>query len=132
MLISPPKTVVIATLKTVMPYVLVAFASIVISTLLARKCSHVADNPDYLEEARNQILESVRKEREANDLRIQMLEEGFNQLQFQVDIIDSEIMESAEEREEIHDAINNASSIDDIDRILKRGIPYRTGGRKGN
>ncbi|MEN6368291.1 MAG: hypothetical protein ABFD77_01160, partial [Thermotogota bacterium] len=61
--------------------------------------------------------------------RIKALEADLYDLRDQVDSLDAELKASAEEREEVHDAIDNAGSIDDVDRILRSGIPGVSGRR---
>jgi len=92
------------------------------------RCS--PEPPDHMEEQRDMVLEQLKIDREKNDKRLLELEGEMNSLKFQVEILDEEIAESAQEREEIQDAISNAGSIDAIDRILKSGIPGATGGRR--
>ena len=103
---------------------------VVVGLFATKSCSTAPEPPDHLEAARDLITEQLRLEREKNDKKLLDLQEELDALRFQVDIIDAEIAESARQREELHDAIDNAGSIDDIDRILKGGIPARTGGRR--
>jgi len=76
---------------------------------------------DGLLVARDQILDQVRREREENAKKLEVLGQQLDSLRFQVDQLDLEIANSAREREEIHDAIDNATSIGDVDSALKRG-----------
>jgi len=91
--------------------------------------SGTASNPDFLEDARDGVLDRASERREENDRRIEELEIELYDLRLRVEELDAEITESAIQREEIHDAIDQAVSIDDIDRILRGGIPGVSGRR---
>lgn len=92
-----------------------------------RGCGSSDAGPDYLDDVKAQILSEVERERKENEAKLKILEAELYDLRIQVDTLDEEVRASAEEREEIHDAIDHATSIDDIDRILRGGIPGVSG-----
>jgi len=95
--------------------------------LSARSCDSDTAGPDFLEDARDGVLDNVTEQRAENDRRLMELEAEVFDLRLQVEALDAEITESVIQREEIHDAIDQAVSIDDIDRILRGGIPGISG-----
>jgi septal ring factor EnvC (AmiA/AmiB activator) len=106
---------------TLLVIVLIVVALVVLSALSIRGCGSSAE-PDYLGDAKKAILEQVDTERAANLERMKALEAEIYDLREQIETLDAEVKESAIEREEIHDAIDNAASIDAVDRILRGGI----------
>ena len=93
-----------------------------------RGCDDVStDGPDYLEDVRDNITEGVAEHRAENDQRIIQLEAEVYELRLRIEELDAEVAQSVEQREEIHYAIENATTIDDIDRILRGGIPGVSG-----
>jgi len=92
-----------------------------------RSCDSDTTGPDFLEDARDGVLDNVTEQRAENDRRLMELEAEVFDLRLQVEALDAEITESVIQREEIHDAIDQAVSIDDIDRILRGGIPGISG-----
>jgi len=85
------------------------------------------DGPDYIQELRDKILADVDAAEKDREERIDALEAEMFDLREQVRVLDEEIADSVRERKEIHDALSNARSIRDVDRILKRGIPGVSG-----
>lgn len=83
--------------------------------------------PDYLEDVRDNITEGVSEHRAENDARIEQLEAEVYELRLRVEELDAEVAQSVEQREEIHNALEQATTIDDIDRILRGGIPGISG-----
>jgi septal ring factor EnvC (AmiA/AmiB activator) len=110
--------------------VAVAVAAIIVGALLAARGCSSTSGEDYLEDAKAAILDQVERERAGNQERLKALEADLYDLRDQVDALDAEARASAKEREEIHDAIENAASIDDVDRILRAGIPGVSGRRR--
>ena len=110
-------------------FIVLAIVALVVAAVFAvRGCgTTVDDGPDYLEDVKRQILNDVEETRKANEAKIKALEAEMYDLRFQVETLDEEVQESAKVREEIHDAIDHASTIDDIDRILRGGIPGVSG-----
>lgn len=108
-------------------FVFVAFAV----SVLYRGCSGppAIGGTDYMDEVKAEILGTLAEERRKNDERVQQIEEELSAIRFELEQLDYEIAESVKNREEIHDAIENARSIDDIDRALKRGISGASGRR---
>ncbi len=108
--------------------VAVAIACICAGIFFAiRGCDSDVAGPDYLEDAKKEILDGVAREREENDRKIKELDAELYDLRIRVENLDAEIAESANYREGIHDAIDLAISIDDVDRILRDGIPGVSG-----
>ncbi len=101
--------------------VLIVVALVVLSVLSIRGCG-AGKEPDYLGAAKEAILEQVDAERASNLERMKALEAEIYDLREQIETLDAEVKESAVEREEMHDAIDNAASIDAVDRILRGGI----------
>lgn len=120
--------------KTAWPAILmivciVVLLAVAIAIAVSRGCGSSPPGPDYLDDVKRQILTDVERERRENEAKLKVLETELYSLRVQVDTLDEEVRASAEEREEIHDAIDHASSIDDIDRILRGGIPGVSGRR---
>ena len=107
----------------------VAIAAFIVLIVLASRGCGGSTGGDYFEDAKKQILDEVASEQAANRERLKALESELFDLRDQVDALDAEVQESAREREEIHDAIDHASTIDDVDRILRSGIPGVSGRR---
>ena len=102
---------------------------VVAGFVLSRGGCSSTTGPDYLDEARQQILDDVNRVQEANRAKLEILEAELYVLATQIDSLEYEIQISIEVREEIHNAIDNAATIDDIDRILRGTIPG-VGGRR--
>lgn len=120
------------TLIQAAPAVLVVVAIAVLIALGIRAtegCSSGAGG-DYFEDAKRAILEQVESDRAKSQERLEALEADLYDLRDQVDALDAEAKASAREREEIHDAIQNAATIDDVDRILRAGIPGVSGRKR--
>jgi len=119
-----------------LPWPPIALMLLVLAILLtggifiaARGCSP-AEDASYLETAKEQILKDVAAERKKDEEKLKALEADLYDLRVMVDSMDAEIQQGAEERKEIHDAIDNANSIDAIDRVLKHGVPSASGRRQ--
>lgn len=67
-------------------------------------------------------LEALRARSAAVDDELARVREAFAALQ-------EEVLRSIDEREEAHDAVDSATTIGDIDAVLKRGVPGVSGGR---
>jgi septal ring factor EnvC (AmiA/AmiB activator) len=110
--------------------VAVVVAAIIIGTVFAARGCSPSGGDDYLDDAQRAILEGVDARSKGNVERLKALEADLYDLRDQVDALDAEAKASAREREEMHDAIENAASIDDVDRILRAGIPGVSGRRR--
>lgn len=109
-------------------FILLTLAVLALGAVMAlRGCDKGSAQPDYLEDVKAQIFGDVERQRQENEAKIKALETEMYDLRVQVETLDAEVQESAKAREEIHDAIDNAGSIDDIDRILRAGIPGVSG-----
>lgn len=98
-----------------------------------RGCSGDGDR-GHIDAARELILKQMTEDRIQNDLRLGALQDEINEMRNELWLIDQEIAASAAIREDIHEAIENAGSIDAIDlaigaidRALEAG---RTGGNR--
>ncbi len=121
-------------LKKLLPAVLlliITILSIIIAIAVTLRSCNSSPEPetDYFKEARQQILDTVARERSENEAKLKLLEAELYELRVQMDDLDAEIEKSVEVRDEIHDAIDHAKSIDDIDRVLRGAIPG-VGGRR--
>jgi hypothetical protein len=74
---------------------------------------------EHLKMVNNQIVEIERRQA-IRDKQFDLLRDAYLKL-------DEEIHQSVEEREETYHELENALSIDDVDRILKSGISGRSG-----
>ena len=121
------------TIKNVWPallFILATAAVLAVSLVFQlRGCSSPGDDPSFVEDARDGVLDDVAAHRAENDHRIEQLAAEIYDLNLRLEAIDAELAESIIEREEIHHAIQDATSIDDIDRVLRAGIPGISGGR---
>jgi septal ring factor EnvC (AmiA/AmiB activator) len=90
------------------------------SVVLMRSCEPQAD--DGVDIAIDHDAARIDAELAAAKKRADDLEKALGILEADVEIIRGEIADSVRQREELHDALDEARSIDDIDRILRRGI----------
>lgn len=115
-------------LKAMWPAVAMVVAAIVVivvmavaAVVMARGCASRSQE-DYLNDAVDAVLGQVQDKTRANDERLRQLEGELFDLQRRVEDLDAEILKGAELREALHEAIDGAGTIDDIDRLL-RGDP---------
>lgn len=90
------------------------------AVVLMRFCEPQTD--DGVDIAIDHDTARIEAELAAAKERADALEKELGILQADVEVIKGEIADSVRQREELHDALDEARSIDDIDRILRRGI----------
>ena len=113
-------------------FALMAAVFVVLAVAIAfmmSRCSSKPGPPDHLDGAMNIVMDQLKADKEKNEKRLTELRSELDALMFKVDILDEEIAESAKQREELHDAIDNAVTIDDIDRALSSGARAGRGRR---
>jgi len=101
-----------------------AAVALVSLAMYFRGCDTV-DN--YLDDMQQSIVDRAAGAREEYQRKIDALESSLFELQEQIDSLQEQIQASIHEREENHDAINNARTIRDIDAILRRGRSANAG-----
>ncbi|HUX15078.1 MAG TPA: hypothetical protein VMW52_01310 [Phycisphaerae bacterium] len=118
-----PKTEIIKAAFPAFALVAATVAALVLGAVFAARSCSPSGGDDYLDDAKRAVIDEVDARSKDNQERMKVLEADLYDLRYQVDELDAEAKASAKEREEIHDAIENAASIDDVDRILRAGIP---------
>lgn len=119
--------------KPTLKDVLKLAAVIVAAGALLAAVVYLADRFGPADGVNQELLERHRADLEAQvqalQARSQTLEDELMTLSAQLDVLEEEVRLSIEAREEAHDAVDGATSIDDIDAVLKRGIRGASGRR---
>ena len=105
---------------------------IVILVLFALTMRDRWDNSRAVDLAQKQIIERVARDREAMDKKIDALESELFEYRDQLQAIDEQIRQGAEEREEMHETIDSARTISDIDNALRKSARKPVGKRTVN
>lgn len=104
---------------------LVAVAAVLVAV---ERCS-TAHDAGAIAEMQRMVNEKVNALLEQDRAALEKIQTQMDAIHWELENIQQRIDESVREREEVRDAINTASSIDDIDRILKAGISGHSGRR---
>lgn len=105
--------------------VILAIAATVFISL--NKCSEPVHIDDTGMEAKRLSEERLEKLLAESDKKIDALSNEIYEIQIAMEQLQQEVQASVEERNGEHEDIDGAISIDDIDRVLKRGVPGVSG-----
>ena len=82
-----------------------------------------------LDDIKKEYEERLEQELARDREKLGELEDELANIKYEQELLWEEIQRSVREREEAHEAIDAASTIDDIDAVLRRGGSGRTGNR---
>ncbi len=83
-------------------------------------CAGMANSVANSEKAIELENERISKELEATKAKSKAVEDELTALRNELEVIKNEIAESVRVREEMHDAIDNAVTIDDVNDLLRQ------------